>query len=132
MIDLYFGTAICIFSTILILGSFALIVFVVRNRKNYRYWGRTFAAFFVIGLLMSIISGTRDMIGSSDGFPTSGTIFIVLCGLGVLGFIVALAGLISKIAKTNVVFHYGSYILMAIIIVKTILVESNRIIALFS
>mgnify|MGYP006918102633 FL=1 len=82
---------------------------------------------FAMGLLMSIMSGTRDAIGTPNGFPTKGTLFITLCVFGIIGFIVAVVGLLSKLGKSNVVFHYGSYILIAVIIIKTLLVEGRRI-----
>lgn len=132
MFDLYFSSVTHIISTCLIVCAAAIIIYVLRNLKDYNYWGRTFIILFFLGLLMSMMSGTRDAIGTEGGFPTQGTLFIVLCGLGVLGFIIGVAALISNIFHTNVIFHYGSFILMLIVIIKTVLVEGQRIMTLFT
>lgn len=132
MLGLYFSSLTHIISTALIVGVICFGFYILKNHKGHKHWERTFFILFVTGLLMSIASGTRDAIGIPGGFPTNGTLFIVLCALGVLGFIVGLIALLSKLGKTNIVFHYGSYILIAIIIIKTILVESTRIISTLS
>jgi len=132
MLNLYFSSVPSIISTVLILGAACFIIYVLKNHMDHRYWGRIFIVLFVMGLLMSIMSGTRDAIGTPNGFPTQGILFITLCVLGILGFIVLIIGLLSKLGKSNVVFHYGSYILIAIIIIKTLLVEGKRIITFLS
>lgn len=132
MLGLYLGSTVRIISTVLIIGAFFFITYILKNRKEYRYWGRTFLILFIMGLFMSIISGTRDEIGTVGGFPTQGILFIILCALGILGFVLGLIALLSKLSKTNAVFHYGSYLLILIIIIKTVLVETTRIIAYLS
>lgn len=132
MLGLYFGSLAHIISTVLIVGSICFSIYIVKNGKVHKHWGRTFFILFVIGLLMSIFSGTRDAIGTPGGFPTNGALFVILCALGILGFIIGLIALLSKLGKTNTVFRYGSYILIVIIIIKTVLVESIRIISVLS
>lgn len=132
ILNLYFGTVSRIISTVLIIVAACLIAYVIKNHDDYQYWDRTFYILFAMGLFMSIMSGTRDAIGTPDGFPTEGTLFIALCVLGVMGFVIVFVGLLSKLGKSNMVFHYGSYILMAIIVIKTWLVEGKRIIEFLS
>ncbi|MFV0393137.1 MAG: hypothetical protein ACK5LC_01890, partial [Coprobacillaceae bacterium] len=85
MIQLYFGNMIRSISTVLIITSFTYICYIIKNHNTYNQWGKTFIILFVIGLLMSIISGTRDAIGTPNGFPTQGALFIILGALGVFG-----------------------------------------------
>lgn len=130
MLRLYFGNITRIISTLLILTSWGFIIRLFTYNNSDISWEKVFLFLFSIGLIMSICSGTRDLIGTPNGFPTSGLVFKMLCILGVLGVVIVIIALISKIFKSTIIFHYGSYILIAIIVVKTVLVEYRRI-ALF-
>lgn len=125
MIHLYFGSISRVLSSGLILSAVIFMVYTFSQREIQ--WGRTFTVLFFLGLFLSIMSGTRDGIGTAGGFPTQGKLFIALCGLGILGFIVGIAALLSKFFNTTIIFQYGSYLLMAVIVVKTFLVEAYRI-----
>jgi len=126
--ELFFGGTFHIISFALIIGAACFITYVVKNRATYRHWEKAFYIMFTLGLFMSIAAGTRDSIGTADGFPTEGALFITLCALGVLGFIILIIGLLSKLSKSKTVFRYGTYVLMAIIVVKTLLVQGKRVI----
>lgn len=128
MIKLFFGGVTNTISSALIVAIAGFMVYILKNRGSYEHWGKAFLVFLIFGTFMSAMSGTRDGIGSPEGFPTQGKLFISLCMLGGAGFLTGLIALITKFTKMTGFFKYGCYILMAIIVVKTILVESNRII----
>ncbi|MGG5318129.1 hypothetical protein [Enterococcus sp. AZ072] len=130
MINLYVGSISRILSSSLILSALVFILYTLGQKEVQ--WSRTFAVLFVLGLLMSIMSGTRDGIGTVGGFPTQGKLFVVLCGLGILSFVVGIAALLSNFFDTTFVFKYGSYLLMVVIVMKTFLVEGHRLMQYFS
>lgn len=125
MFQLYFGSISRVLSSSLILSAVIFMIYTFSQKEIP--WGRTFTVLFLLGLFLSILSGTRDGIGTDGGFPTQGKLFVILCGLGILGFVAGIAALLSKFFNTTVVFQYGSYLLMVVIVVKTFLVEAYRI-----
>lgn len=128
MLKLFFGGVTNTISSVSILVIAGYMVYILKNREAYEHWGVALLIFLIFGTFMSAMSGTRDGIGTPGGFPTQGKLFISLCLLGGAGFLTGLIALITKFTKITGFFKYGCYILMLIIVVKTILVEGNRII----
>ena len=132
MLGLYFGSVVSTISTCAILVFAGYSIRIIQAGNSYTHWGKALVFFLVLGTFMSAMSGTRDGIGGTDGFPTKGTLFITLCALGGTGFIVGLVALITKLTHAHKFFRIGTYILMGIILVKTVLVEAHRISEYFS
>lgn len=127
MKTLYFGSIVSSITSLAIVSFIIFSVSVFLNRRTFTNWGGAFIFMLILGVFLSAMSGTRDGIGTPNGFPTVGTLFVVLCILGGLGFLIGGVALIFKIKGSSTFYLVGYYMLTAIIIIKMLLVEVNRI-----
>jgi hypothetical protein len=126
MFKLYFSSVTAIISTILIVGFAILFSLVNMKRISINHWGVLVICIFFLGLLMSIMSGLKDNINTAAAaIPANSWLMTVLSILGVLAFIVGIAAIIIR--KQNV-WQVEFYVLSAIILVKTVVVEVYRVI----
>ncbi len=125
---LYFSNLSNIISTVLILGFGVFFCIVYAKRGNISHWGLLVACLFFLGLLMSIMSGMKDNISTATALiPAGSWLMTVLSVLGALGFVIAIAALIFR--KQNV-WQFEFYLLSAVILLKTVMVELYRILQL--
>lgn len=126
MIKLYFGNVTTIISTLTIIGFAIFFGYTIARRESINNWGLLVLVLFFIGLFMSIMSGSKDGMGTSASiFAVGGPIFIMLSILGGLAFLIAIA---TIFIKKQDFWQVSFYAISTIIIIKTIVVEVSRII----
>lgn len=126
MIKLYFRDFPTLLSTLLILGFFIFFGIVTTKRTTIDNWPILVLATFFMGLLMSIMSGTKDKVGTMSAlFPTNNMFFI---GLSVLGVLAVIIGIITLILRKHDFYQFAFYALSSIILVKIIVVEIIRVV----
>lgn len=126
MLKLYFSKATDVISLVLIIGFSIFFGIVNSRRENIEGWGRLVLVVFFVGLFMSMMSGMRDGMSTPTAvFPNNNWACILLSILGGLAFIV---GIIAIIIRKQNFWQISFYMLSMIIIVKTLLVETYRII----
>lgn len=124
---LYYSTLPSIISTVLIIGFGAFFCIVNARRGNISHWGTIVLCMFLLGLLMSIMSGMKDYINTASAvIPTNSWMMKVLSILGALAFAVGIAAIILR---KQTIWQVEFYVLSAIILVKTVIVEVSRILA---
>jgi isoprenylcysteine carboxyl methyltransferase (ICMT) family protein YpbQ len=126
MIKLYFSKATDVISLILIVGFSVFFGMVNARKSNIEGWGKYVLVVFLVGLLMSMMSGMRDAMGTPIAiFPNNNWACILLSVLGGLAFVI---GIISIFIRKQNFWQISFYMLSIIIIAKTALVEVYRII----
>ncbi|MBZ9609055.1 hypothetical protein G9F73_014725 [Clostridium estertheticum] len=127
MIQLYFGKIESIISSICIIAFIIYVGWIFTHRDIYNKWGKASLILLIFGTFMSAMAGTRDGIGLAGGFSPNGILFISLCVLGGLAFLLGFISLICKFMGRTAFFKVSFYALSLIIIIKIVIVESNRI-----
>jgi hypothetical protein len=127
MLKLYFSSFPSILSTVLIVGFGVFFSLVSARRGSINHWGVLVICVFFLGFLMSLMSGFKDGVNTSSALiPPKSLMMTVLTILGALAFVVGIAALIIR--KQNI-WQIEFYLLSAIILIKTVLVEVYRIFA---
>lgn len=126
MLKLYFSDVSTIISTVLIIGFGVFFGIVTGKRNNISHWGILVLVLFFVGLAMSMMSGMKDNISTPSALiPNKHWAMTLLSILGGLAFVV---GIIMLIIRRQNFWQFGFYMLSAIIIAKTVMVEVYRII----
>ncbi len=126
MLKLYFGSVFSTISTLLILAFTVFFVLVTARRTAISHWGLLTLAMFILGLLMSMMSGMKDgMATAASVIPNKHWMMTILCVLGGLAF---LSGLLALIIRNQSFWQVSFYLLSAIIILKVLLTEAYRIV----
>lgn len=126
MLKLYFSNISSIISSVLIVVFAVLLGMATARRNSVDNWGALVLCLFFMGLMMSIVSGTKDKVGTLTAlFPINNWAFIVLSILGALAFIVEI---IMIFIRKQDFWQFGFYMLSVIILIKIIIVEGIRII----
>ncbi len=126
MLKLYFGSVFSTISTLLAVAFALFFALVTARRASISHWGLLTLAMFVLGLLMSMMSGMKDGMGS----PTSVIPLKhwMMTALSVLGGLAFLSGLLALIIRNQAFWQISFYLLSAIIILKVLLTEVYRIV----
>jgi len=130
MIKLYFGNAITIISTILIVLFIGFFSFVLLKKTTITHWGWMVFIMFCLGLSMSVLSGFKDGTGSAEQVIPNGHIVMKL--LMSLGILCAVVSLVSVFFRAESFRQIAFFILSGIIIGKIALTEVFRIVHYFS
>ncbi len=126
MLKLYFGSVFSTISTLLAVAFAVFFTLVTARRTSITHWGLLTLAMFILGLVMSMMSGMKDGMGSpASVIPTKHWMMTALCVLGGLAF---LAGLLALIIRNQNWWQVSFYLLSAIIILKVLFTEAYRII----
>lgn len=126
MLKLYFGSVFSTISTLLAVTFTVFFVLVTARRASINHWGLLTLAMFLLGLLMSMMSGMKDGMGSPASIiPNKHWVMTALCVLGGLAF---LSGLLALIIRNQSFWQVSFYLLSAIIILKVLLTEAYRIV----
>ncbi len=126
MLKLYFGSVFSTISTLLAVTFTVFFVLVTARRVCINHWGLLTLAMFLLGLLMSMMSGMKDGMGSPASIiPNKHWVMTALCVLGGLAF---LSGLLALIIRNQSFWQVSFYLLSAIIILKVLLTEAYRIV----
>jgi len=129
MSKLYFSTPWSLLSTIALLVFFFLFGWVVSKNSIITHWGTLVLILFFFGMFLSFLSGMKDGIGGPNSvIPMQGWGMTSLCLLGALAVVIGAGSLFLR--RTGV-WQVSFYLLSGVIIVKTILTESIRIIHYF-
>ncbi len=130
MINLYFGNIPNSLSTILFFIFGVHFVKTKRNPEGEKKWKKAALITMFIGLLMSALSGVKDSFADKEvvSFKQMNIPLMILCSLGGIATLFGIvAGLCKKESINKVIF----YILSIIIIAKTAVVETLRIVNYF-
>lgn len=129
MLKLYFGSVSSMISTVLILVFAVFFGVVMTRRSSITHWGILVLLVFMTGLFMSIMSGTKDGIGSASSvIPSNHWSMAALCILGGLSFLIAI---IALFVRRQDFWQICFYTLSAVIIIKILLTEGYRVYSLF-
>ena len=125
MLKLYFGNIPTTISTLLFAVFVVFFTIVTSRRAEISHWGILTMCMFFLGLMMSMMSGMKDGMGThASVIPAQHWVMTVLCVLGGLGF---LSGLAALIIRKQVFWQVSYYLLSAIIIVKMLVTEAYRV-----
>lgn len=126
MLKLYFGSVFSAISTLLAIAFTVFFVLVTARRESISHWGLLTLVMFFLGLIMSMMSGMKDGMGSpASVIPMKHWLMTALCVLGGLAF---LSGLLALIIRNQAFWQVSFYLLSAIIILKVLLTEVYRIV----
>ena len=126
MLKLYFGSVFSTISTLLAVAFAVFFALVTARRASISHWGLLTLAMFILGLLMSMMSGMKDGMGSAASvIPNKHWMMTILCILGGLAFV---SGLLALIVRNQVFWQVSFYLMSAIIILKVLLTEAYRIV----
>jgi hypothetical protein len=126
MLKLYFGSVFSAISTLLAVAFAVFFALVTARRASINHWGLMTLAMFILGLLMSMMSGMKDGMGSPASIiHTKHWVMTVLCVLGGLAF---LSGLLALIIRNPSFWQVSFYLMSSIIIVKVLVTEAFRIV----
>jgi hypothetical protein len=126
MLKLYFGSVFSTISTLLAVIFTVFFALVTARRASISHWGLFTLAMFILGLLMSMMSGMKDGMGSpSSVIPVKHWVMTALCVLGGLAF---LSGLLALIIRNPSFWQVSFYLMSAIIVLKVLLTEIYRIV----
>lgn len=126
MLKLYFGSIHATISTLLFVAFVLFFAIVTTRRTEINHWGLLTLFMFILGLLMSMMSGMKDGMGSPASIiPNKHWVMTALCVLGGLAF---LSGLLALIIRNQTFWQISFYLLSAIIILKVLLTEVYRIV----
>ena len=133
--NLYFGNVPSIISTLLVIGVFIYIGVTVAKQNEIKFWGRRIAILALLGLLICIFVATRDGYdlsvqasidtGVLPGLFTVDSIQSTLCIIG--GAVTAFCSLSSIFVKRQRYRKAVFFILSAIILFKTLVIEVSRV-----
>lgn len=132
--NLYFGNFVVTMSTLLILATWAVIVFSLIKCKSIEFWGRRIVALSLLGLLVCCFVATRDgyhlsVQASFDssvdaGLFTINSIQSTLCCIG--GGVIAFSSISSIFVKNQKYRKVMFFVLSSAIIIKTLIIEISR------
>lgn len=126
MLKLYFGSVFSTISTLLAILFTVFFTLVTARRASINHWGLLTLAMFILGLLMSMMSGMKDGMGSPASIiPNKHWVMTALCVLGGLAF---LSGLLALVIRNPSFWQVSFYLMSAIIILKVLLTEVYRIV----
>lgn len=126
MLKLYFGSVFSAISTLLAVAFAVFFALVTARRASISHWGLLTLAMFLLGLIMSMMSGMKDGMGSpSSVIPLKHWMMTALCVLGGLAF---LSGLLALIIRNQTFWQVSFYLMSSIIILKVLLTEAYRIV----
>lgn len=130
MINLYFGNIVNTISTTLIL-LFVLFFGLVTAKFNIiTHWGILVLGMLLFGLSMSIMSGFKDGMGTAAQLIKNGHwSMTLLCILGGLAFLI---GIVAIFIRNQNFWKFSFYTLSFIVIIKTLLTESIRLLSYFN
>lgn len=132
--SLYFGGFTTTMSTILVLATWAYILYNSVNNKKTEHWGRKIAALAVLGLIVCCFVATRDgyhlsVQASFDETVTAGLFAInsiqsTLCCIG--GAIIAFSSISSIFVKSQTYRKVMFFVLGFTVLFKTLIIEISR------
>ena len=134
--DLYFGDVFLIISTLLVISIFIYIGITIANQNEIKSWGKRITTLVSWGLLVCIFVAVRDgyhlsVQASMDtdvlpGLFTLDSIQSALCCIS--GAVIAFCSLSSIFVRKQRYWKVMFFILSAIILFKTLVIEISRII----
>ena len=133
---LYFGNAVTVATTVMILALLGFIGYSVFNRADILYWGRRSAILLVFGLVVCCFAAARDGLDKTiqhaiDGscapglFPLVSVPTIIGC-IGAL--LISIAAVATPIAKTQHSREIWFYVMSGGAVLKIATMELARII----
>ncbi len=126
MLKLYFGSVFTTISTLLAVAFAVFFALVTARRASISHWGLLTLAMFVLGLLMSMMSGMKDGMGSAASvIPMK---HWVMTALSVLGGLAFLSGILALIIRNQAFWQISFYLISSVIILKVVLTEAYRIV----
>jgi len=126
MLKLYFGSVFSTVSTLLAVTFTVFFTLVTVRRTGISHWGLLTLAMFILGLLMSMMSGMKDGMGTATSIiPIKHWLMTILCILGGLAF---LSGLLALIIRNQGFWLVSFYMMSSIIILKVLFTEVFRIV----
>ena len=131
MVKLFLGNIPTIISTGLIIVFIFFFKEVISKDAQIIRWDTLVLRMFLLGFIMSAMSGVKDYSGvlpPAIEFGSENKAFIVLSVLGGIAILLEIWALITKNQSIHRTLFYA---LSVIIIIKTVIVESMRIIKYF-
>lgn len=127
MLKLYFGNVANFISTCLLLTFFVIFIKVIKTNPADVDWKKMSVFMFAFGILLSATGGIKDTVSSNPAitFGTLNTPFILLCILGGLATILGIIALVIR--RESALQRNLFYLLSFIIVVKTVILEGQRI-----
>lgn len=126
MLKLYFGSVSSTISTLLAVAFTIFFTLVTSRRAGISHWGLLTLAMFILGLLMSMMSGMKDGMGTAASIiPMKHWMMTALCVLGGLAF---LSGILALIIRNQTFWQVSFYLMSSIIILKILFTEAFRIV----
>lgn len=136
--ELYFGNALSVVASIMVIMATGYIVYTVAKQKNITAWGRRTALLAVFGLIICCVVATRDnyhlsVQASFDDSIKAGifslqSIQSTICCIG--GAVIAYASLSSVFVKSQKYRKVMFFTLGSAMIVKMLVVEISRCVLL--
>ena len=132
---LYFGNAVTMATTLMILALLGFIGWSVFNRANIQYWGRRSVILLGFGLVVCCFAAARDGLDKTiqhaiDGSCTPGLFPLVSVPtiVGCVGaLLIIIAAIAAPIAKTQKVREVWFYVMSGGAVLKIVTMEIARI-----
>lgn len=130
MFKLYFGNVPNILSTALFMVFVGYYIKTKKKPEGNKKWKKAAIMTVIMGMLMSALSGVKDSFADKAvvSFKQMNISLAILCGLGGMA---TLLGIIAGFCKKEKINKGIFYILSFIIIAKTAVVETLRIVDYF-